>query len=146
MKKIIFLLSGIIITVLAFAETNSTDSKSKEDTGILFHQGSWEEALELAEKEGKPVFLDIYASWCGVCKKLKTKSFPDEEVAKYYNANFINVALDGEKGEGIQLVEKYDVEKFPSLIFVNSKGELIAQTQGYHSPKQLLKLGEQIAE
>lgn len=146
MKTIIFLLSGIFLTALAIAENNSADSNSKEEQGISFHQGTWEEALQIAEKEGKPIFLDISAGWCSACKKLKSKSFPDKEVADFYNSNFVNVALDGEKGEGIKLAEKYDVQKYPGLIFIDSSGKVIAQTAGYQSPKQLLKIGKEILE
>ena len=111
---------------------------------IIFDQGTWQEALELAEKEGKPIFLGISASWCSSCKKLKAKTFTDTEVAGFYNAQFINVNFDGEKGEGIKLVEKFKVEKYPSLIFVNAEGKVISQTEGYKNPKQLIEIGKQI--
>ena len=146
MKRIIFLFSGIIFSVFTFANPSDKNSENVSDSGIAFHVGTWTEALELAEKEGKPIFLDVSASWCGACKKLKTKSFPDSEVASFYNANFVNVVVDGEKGEGIELAEKYKVKKYPNLIFIDSKGKVIAQTAGYQSPKKLIEIGKQIIQ
>ena len=144
MRKLIVLLPLLLIAFIALVYHSKSNSGSESKTGISFHQGTWEEALKLAENEGKPIFLDISASWCGPCKKLKATTFPDEEVGKFYNANFINVMVDGEKGEGIELARKYEIRGFPSLIFVDSSGELIAQTAGYRNPEQFVEIGKVI--
>lgn len=144
MKNILFMLPGIILMVLTSAKLPATDTETENKDGIAFHQGTWDEALNLAKKEGKPIFLDISASWCGPCKMLKAKTFPNEEVGKFYNANFINVAVDGEKGEGIKLASKYRIKGYPSLVFIDSNGQLIAQTAGYRNPKQFIDIGKQI--
>lgn len=144
MKNIVFVLSGIILAVLTSAKLPVEDSEIENQEGISFHQGTWDEALKLAKNEGKPIFLDISASWCGPCKRLKANTFPDEEVGKFYNANFINVAVDGEKGEGIKLAYQYQIKGYPSLIYIDSDGQLIAQTAGYRSPKQFIDIGKQI--
>ena len=138
------MLSGIVLIVLTSTKLPTSDSKTENKEGISFHQGTWDEALQLAKKEGKPIFLDISASWCGPCKKLKANTFPNEEVGAFYNANFINVAVDGEKGEGIKLASKYKIKGYPSLIFIDSKGQVIAQTAGYRNPKQFIDIGKQI--
>jgi thioredoxin-related protein len=75
---------------------------------------------------------------------LKARTFPNQEVGKFYNANFINVAVDGEKGEGIELAQKYKIRGYPNLIFIDSNGTLIAQTAGFRNPKQFIELGKQI--
>ncbi len=144
MKAFTILLIGILLTGASLARTTQNSPATNIETGISFHKGTWDEALQMAKKEGKPVFLDISASWCGPCKMLKARTFPNEEVGKFYNANFINVAVDGEKGEGIELARKYKIRGYPSLIFINSNGNLITQTAGYHNPKQLIELGERI--
>ena len=144
MKKIFFVLSVIMLTVLTSAKVPETDAKTENIEGISFHQGTWDEALQFAKKERKPIFLDISASWCGPCKRLKANTFPDEEVGKFYNANFINVAVDGEKGEGIKLAYQYQIKGYPSLIYIDSNGQLIAQTAGYRNPKQFIDIGKQI--
>lgn len=144
MKKFKIIFPILLFAFIALAYPLKNISGSETETGISFHQGTWEEALKLAEIEGKPIFLDISASWCGPCKKLKASTFPDEEVGRFYNANFINVMVDGEKGEGIELARKYEIRGYPGLIFVDSSGELIAQTTGYRNPEQFIKIGEVI--
>lgn len=144
MKNILFMLSGIILIVLTSAKLPELGSKTENKTGISFHEGSWNEALQRAKNQGKPIFLDISASWCGPCKMLKAKTFPNQEVGEFYNANFINVAVDGEKGEGVELARKYKIRGYPSLLFINPDGEIVAQTAGYRNPQQFIEMGKQI--
>lgn len=114
--------------------------------GLLFTKVPGTKLCIWQKKEGKPIFLDISASWCGPCKMLKSRTFPNEEVGAFYNSNFINVAVDGEKGEGVELARKYKIQGYPSLIYIDSNGQLIAQTAGYRNPKQLIDIGKQIIQ
>ena len=144
MKRIAFLITILFIAFISFAGPSESNSTTEKETGIQFHQGTWEEALQKAKKEGKPVFLDISASWCGPCKMLKSRTFPNGDVGEFYNANFVNVMVDGEKGEGIQLARKYQIKGYPSLIYLDSNGKVIAQTAGYRSPEQFIDIGKEI--
>jgi thiol:disulfide interchange protein len=144
MKTLTIILLGSFLAIITFAKLPATKAENSTESGITFHKGTWTEALQLAKQEGKPIFLDISASWCGPCKMLKARTFPNQEVGKFYNANFINVAVDGEKGEGIELAQKYKIRGYPSLIFIDSNGTLIAQTAGFRNPKQFIELGKQI--
>ncbi|MBA3901373.1 MAG: thioredoxin family protein [Bacteroidetes bacterium] len=144
MKTIIFLfIAGIAIVLMALNFPRVNFNKDAEG-GINFHKGTWSEALTKAEKENKIIFLDIYATWCGPCKRLKAKTFSDKEVGGFYNPNFINVAIDGEKGEGPELARKYSVTGYPTLLFFDSKGNLIARTAGFHNAKDFLAMGEKV--
>ncbi|HDR51695.1 MAG TPA: thioredoxin family protein [Mariniphaga anaerophila] len=144
MKQFILFITGMILFVAASANTDITETELKKEAGIEFHQGSWSEALKKAQQEKKPVFLDVYATWYGPCKMLKARTFPNEEVGEFYNANFINVAVDGEKGEGLELARKYKVRGYPTLLYIDSEGKVIAQTAGYRNPKQFIQIGEQV--
>ncbi|MFW5756404.1 MAG: thioredoxin fold domain-containing protein [Tangfeifania sp.] len=52
--------------------------------------------------------------------------------------------VDGEKGEGIELARKYKIRGYPTLIFLDSSGEVIAQTAGFRNPEQFIDIGKQI--
>ena len=143
MKSVYLSLTTIAFILMAFSYPSVDSAKAKEG-GIEFHEGSFEEVLQLAEKENKLIFLDIYASWCGPCKRLKSKTFSDSEVGGFYNKEFINVAIDAEKGEGIELARKYGVKSYPTLLFVDFKGEVVLGTVGYHNSSEFLALGKSI--
>ncbi|PKP51489.1 MAG: thioredoxin [Bacteroidetes bacterium HGW-Bacteroidetes-1] len=144
MKSILTIAVGIIMMVLVAAQIPGSENENAGTSAIQFKSGSWNEVLALAKKENKPVFLDISASWCGYCKRMKANVFTDVEVAKYYNSNFINVAVDGEKGEGIDLAKKYGVKGYPTFVFLNPDGSLAYQTSGYHNPEKFLELGKNV--
>jgi thioredoxin 1 len=110
--------------------------------GITFYEGSWQEALATAKAENKLIFLDAYASWCGPCKMLKRNVFTNPDVAAFYNENFVNVAIDMEKGVGPKLAQQYRVTAYPTLFFIDGDGNVVRKAVGYHNPNQLLALGQ----
>lgn len=111
----------------------------KKAEGIAFFKGTWQEALDKARKENKLIFMDCYTSWCGPCKMLAKEVFTDPEVAVFFNEKFVNVKVDMEKGEGITLKEQYKVTAYPTLNFINGKGELQHCIVGGMPAEELLK-------
>ncbi len=139
MKKLLFVLLGIVL--INFAVGCNTQAAEKGD-GIQFYKGNWKEVAQKAADENKLIFIDIYATWCGPCKLLKRKTFPNEEVGTYFNSKFVNATFDGEAGDGITLAEKYQIQGYPTLLILDSKGNVVAQTAGYMSPKALIEFGK----
>lgn len=103
---------------------------SAQDKGITFYKGSFEQALAKAKKENKLVFMDAYTVWCGPCKYLSKNVFTNDTVGKFFNENFVCVKMDMEKGEGIVLAKRYDVGSYPTLLYIDSNGEMIHRTCG----------------
>lgn len=143
MKSYFFIVLGILAIALMSVQ-RLRKSTPKEGVGISFQQGTFNDALLLAKKGNKVVFLDIYATWCGPCKMLKRNTFSDSEVGEVFNKNFINIAIDAEKGEGEEIARKYKVSGFPTLLFVNPDGSVVKSTMGYHNPKQFIELGKSV--
>ena len=102
----------------------------------------WSTVLEKAKKEKKMIFLDGYATWCGPCKSMDAETYKDQAVADYYNANFINVKYDMEKGEGKMLAEKYLVTAYPYLMFIDSEGIILHKGIGYVEAVEFVGLGK----
>jgi len=53
-----------------------------------------EEAFAAAQRENKPMLLDIGAVWCHWCHVMDRESYDDPEVAQIVNENFIAVKVD----------------------------------------------------
>ncbi|MCB0516910.1 MAG: thioredoxin family protein [Chitinophagales bacterium] len=107
-----------------------------------FFEGTWAEALALAKKENKFIVLDAHTSWCGPCKKMKKEIFPQTEVGDFYNKNFINVAIDMEKGEGPELDKQYNVQFYPTFLYFNPQGELVHKTLGFKKADEFIEDGK----
>ena len=65
--------------------------------GIEFFKGDYNAALEKAKQEGKMLFVDFYADWCGPCKMMAKDVFPQKQVGDYFNAKFVCLKLNAEK-------------------------------------------------
>jgi len=131
MKKIIPFLFLLISTML-FSQD-----------GIKFGKQSFAKTLEQAKKENKLIFLDAFASWCGPCKLLDKNVFPKKEVGDYFNANFLNLHIDMEKGEGIEIAKKYSIYSYPTLLFINGDGKVVYKAAGYMSPQELISIAKE---
>ena len=60
---------------------------------IRWHEWG-EEAFASAQRENKPMLLDIGAVWCHWCHVMDRESYDDSEVAQIVNDNFIAVKVD----------------------------------------------------
>jgi thioredoxin-related protein len=60
-----------------------------------------EEAQAAAKKAPKPLFIDVYTSWCGPCKMLDARTFGDARVADYVNKHYYPVKFNAESGDPV---------------------------------------------
>lgn len=127
------------LILLAFALLVGSNSVAQ---GIQFTKGTWKEIKAKAEKENKLIFMDAYAEWCGPCKKMAKDVFTQKEVGDYFNAKFINVKMDMEKGEGIGLSSEFGIQAYPTLLFINAAGDVVHRAVGYHTTDLLIGLAD----
>ena len=106
--------------------------------GIQFSDLSFEEALKKAGEEGKRVFMDCYTTWCGPCRVMNMQVFPQKIVGDYFNEHFISLKMDMEKGEGKMLLEKYQVEGFPTMFVLEPDGSVVCKMVGSRGAQKLL--------
>ncbi|MDP4281854.1 MAG: thioredoxin family protein [Bacteroidota bacterium] len=122
MKKTVLVLA--IVMTMAFSDGYS------QNRTIQFIDKPWAELLAQAKKENKLIFMDGYASWCGPCKWMSANMFTNDSIADFYNKSFICAHFDMEKGEGVDLRKTYKVRAYPSLLFINSDGEMVHEQVG----------------
>ncbi|TYA92348.1 thioredoxin family protein [Seonamhaeicola marinus] len=130
---------------------------------------SLEEAVELQKKAPKKIMMDVYTNWCGPCKMLDRNTFHNKDVAAYVNQNYYAVKFNAEGNDEIsfngktysnpgynpakansrnsahQLSRYLQIQAYPTIVFLDEKGEVIAPIRGYQTPTQIelyLKLFE----
>ena len=109
--------------------------------GIVFNEGTWNDVLKLAKEKNCPVFIDVYTSWCGPCKKMAKEIFTQKEAGDYFNEHFVNYKVDAEKGEGVRIASQFNVSAYPTCLFVTGEGKLVSSFMGVQTVRSLLREG-----
>ena len=140
-RKLFFRVFTCLLLV-AFHPLAKAQEQNIDNSQIVFIEDDWSQALKQAAAQHKYIFVDAYATWCGPCKMLKSTTFKNKKAAEFYNKNFVNIAIDMEKGVGPQLAAQWRMQAYPTLIIFNSKGEPVLGTVGYIKAPDLIKFGE----
>jgi thioredoxin-related protein len=90
----------------------------------------YQTALENAKKEGKPLFVMLYADWCPHCNLMKSDVLSDPTVMDFLNKNFVCTYKNIEKEEGIALKNKFNTKSLPTFLFLDSNETLIYALKG----------------
>jgi uncharacterized protein YyaL (SSP411 family) len=80
-------------TTNSLARASSAYLRSAMHQPIQWHEWG-EEAFATAQRENKPILLDIGAVWCHWCHVMDRESYDDLEVAQIVNERFIAVKVD----------------------------------------------------
>jgi protein disulfide-isomerase len=122
---------SLLVLLLASASLFSQTSTWGED---------YEAALKEAGKEGKYLLMNFSGSdWCVWCKRLDGEVFSQDAFKTWAEDNLVLLLVDSPRSKEIDeavveqnnvLKTKYDIRGFPTVILLNPKGEVAAQT-GY---------------
>ncbi|MEM7655530.1 MAG: thioredoxin family protein [Bacteroidota bacterium] len=111
-------------------------------SGIQFFEGSLAEAKAKAEAEGKLLFVESYADWCGPCKLMAREVFSDPEVGAYFNEHFINVKLDMDDPANHPFAKAHRIRSIPDMMFLTSEEGVVNRKLGYVPKRTFLKMAE----
>ena len=114
--------------------------------GIQWQTGSFESILNKAKAQKKLIYVDIYTTWCTPCKQMDAEVFTNTNVGKIFNDNFINYKIDGEKGEGKDLVDYFELESYPTSMFIDGDWNVIQKLEGFRPVERLLESAEKMKE
>ena len=144
------LLIGLFALVACGASRNTTageaDGKRKHDYSAyavdFIETDVLGAAIEQAEREGKLIFVDFYTTWCLPCKLMDEDVFTDRELGRYMNERFVSLKVNAEEGNGVNLASLYEVRAYPTLLFLDTRGRVVAKKQGAAYQRELRELGD----
>lgn len=103
---------------------------SRAEAQVRFASGSTDALHEQAMRTGKPVLIDLYASWCGPCRKMEREVFARRDVGEFVHARFIPAQYDIDRPTGRALATKYGVRSIPTCLVFSPDGELLGRITG----------------
>ncbi|NMH88425.1 thioredoxin family protein [Flavivirga algicola] len=122
---------------------------------------TFEEAVALQKETPKKIMIDVYTNWCGPCKLLDKRTFHNKDVVEYVNENYYAVKFNAEGDEKInykgktfsnpnynpakvntrnsahELSRYFQIQAYPTIVFLDEKGDVIAPIKGFQTPPQL---------
>ena len=119
---------------------------------------TFEEAVKLAGKNPRKLFIDVYTDWCGWCKKMDQNTFTHPVIAEYLNKNFYPVKFNAESTSPIEFAGKTFINEgnagarsthqlaiallqgrlsYPSTVYMNEQLQLLTPVAGYMEPKAM---------
>lgn len=98
--------------------------------------------LEQAQREKKPVFVELYANWCAPCKVMEEEIFTQPETFHYLNKHFLNFRTDFDLQTGKTIASIYEVKTLPTVLFLDPQGVVLERHTGMANPSVLKTLGD----
>lgn len=102
------------------------------------------QALARARKANKLVMVDFYTDWCGWCKELDKNTYTNPKVGEITNRHYVAAKVNAEKG-GTAAARKYQVDGFPTILFLTGTGEAVGRIVGYMPAEPFAERITQIA-
>jgi thioredoxin-related protein len=146
-RNLFYFVFGLVLISSLSAQTNE--------------QISWltPQELKIAQQnEPRLVYVDVYTSWCGWCKKMEAEAFQDSFIVHYLNEHYYAVKFDAETSATISFNDSnyqtqtgakyndlaiYFLEGklfFPSSAILGKNSKRITSVKGYLTPEKLEKI------
>ena len=120
------------------AETTKTTAEG--EFAVRFVNGNFSEAQAQAKSAEKMMLVDVFADWCVPCKKLDRAVFKDPESGNFINHHFVSVKIDGEKGEGPEIMDRFNITGYPTILVLDADGNEIDRIVGFGEKQEFLTI------
>ena len=142
MYRILLIIMFLLIGCQSGGESGPVVTKTAERLPAPMSWPTFDEAVLTAARTGKPMLIDIYAPWCGWCRKMQQEVYTDAELVDYVQDNFAYGRLNIDDAETFhtfqgstlssqQLGYRLGAEGTPTTVFLKSDGTYIAKCPGY---------------
>jgi thioredoxin-like negative regulator of GroEL len=87
-------------------------------------------AFRLAGESERPLLIEFHTTWCEACERMRKTTWLDDRVVKLVD-RFIALSVDGDRNAN--LVSRYDVTAYPTIVFAEPGGQPILVLLGYQN-------------
>jgi len=101
-------------------------------------QDDFDAAMSVAAETGKPVFIDMYADWCGPCRMLADDYFTRDDYKQVLSqCILLKINIDNYP----EIADEFGVQSIPTLILSDADGNEIDRITGVMgSPEEFLPI------
>ena len=145
MRTAIFIIMSLTLSMSGF-NGPVTEINDRGDTRWY----SLKKAQKLAETDEKKVLVYLYANNSNECRKMTYRVYASEKVSEIIHKHFYaakinantdkNVTFNGKEISIDEFISTFNVDAYPTIIFLDSKGETITLQGGFIEPETFNKL------
>jgi thioredoxin-related protein len=140
MKRVLI---ACFFTIVAGGLLRAQDSIEEVSYSNVNWKQKFSRANSLSKSKDKPILIFFTGSdWCGPCKMLVADVFESEKFKELSDLEFVlyeadfprnkNLVSDSQKSDNLKLKNKYNVNSYPTILIVNSKGKELGKLKGYN--------------
>ena len=94
----------------------------------------FDQAMELARKQDKPVLVGFWTEWSGLSRRLDRTTWVEPLVTSKAQS-FIAVKVDAEGNRReLEVARTYDVHNVPTILFLSPRGRQLMRVDGFEGP------------
>ena len=148
-----FVLNLILCLVCSVSFSQETNT-AKEKESVKW-ETSFDVAIEKAKNENKPILIFFTGSdWCPPCKQVDRTLFHADKFKDFSAANLVLYKADFPRSRYLvsseakkvnsKLQHKYRVYAFPTVVMINTAGDVLGKKKGAYMPKDYYTFFEAI--
>jgi thiol:disulfide interchange protein DsbD len=141
----VLLLTALLVTARPLQDWavngNTQQSEVKRLTFLQVADLSQLQAA-LAQAQGEPVMLDLYADWCVACKEFEKHTFSDNNVQRQLaNTVLIQANVTVNNAEHAAMLKELNVLGLPTILFFDAQGKEVraARVTGFMNATEFLQ-------
>lgn len=146
----------LIIVLLTTLSISACKIENKTSTKPIVNWVSIAEVQKKMKTEPRKVLIDIYAEWCGPCKRMSKYTFTDKNVVEIINEKFYAVKFNAEQLEDVDFLGETYINKgrahdfalqlgatsrglsYPTIIYFDEDFKKIQSIPGYYEAQEYI--------